>query len=54
MPYRNSKLTQLLKPFMKGDSKVVMIVNVTALEDHSLESIASLSFAKKVNSTKMV
>ena len=35
IPYRNSKFTHLLKPFMSGqDAKVVMIVNVTAVEEH--------------------
>ena len=53
MPYRNSKLTHLLKPFMSGDAKVVMIVNVTAVEEHLQESLSSLSFAKKVNATRV-
>ena len=54
IPYRNSKLTHLLKPFMSGEAKVVMIVNVTALEDHINESLSSLSFAKKVNATRLL
>jgi hypothetical protein len=36
-----------------ADAKVVMIVNVTALEDHMQESISSLSFAQKVNQTRV-
>jgi hypothetical protein len=39
---------------MSGEAKVVMIVNVTALEDHVSESLQSLSFAKKVNATRLM
>lgn len=38
---------------MLGDAKVVMIVNATAVEEHIQESLSSLSFAKKVNSTRV-
>jgi hypothetical protein len=38
---------------MSGDAKVVMIVNVTAVEEHLQESLSSLSFAKKVNATRV-
>lgn len=45
IPYRNSKLTQLLKPFMGSQAKVLMIVNITGLEEHLQESLTSLNFA---------
>lgn len=38
---------------MMGDAKVLMFVNVTALEDYAQESLSSLNFAKKVNSTRV-
>jgi hypothetical protein len=53
IPYRNSKLTQLLKPFMGSQAKVLMIVNITGLEEHQQESLTSLNFAQKANQTRV-
>ena len=53
MPFRNSKLTFLLQNYLKGDSKVLMIVNVSPLQDHANESLTSLKFAKKVNECRV-
>ena len=53
VPYRNSKLTLLLQSYMSVDSKVLMIVNVSPLQDHVHDSLTSLQFAKKVNQCKV-
>ena len=53
VPFRNSKLTLILKDYLKGDAKVLMIVNASPLQDHANESMASLNFAKKVNECKV-
>ncbi|KAM7273768.1 hypothetical protein ACFE04_028432 [Oxalis oulophora] len=47
VPYRNSKLTQILKDSLGHGAKVLMLVHVSPCDDDVGETICSLAFAKR-------
>lgn len=57
VPYRNSKLTQLLQGALGGDGKACLFVNISPAESNLSETLSSLNFgaaAKQVQLGKPV
>ncbi|XP_066585248.1 protein claret segregational-like [Prorops nasuta] len=52
VPYRNSKLTHLLMPSLGGNSKTLMLLNVSPLDECYNETLNSLRFGNNVNNCK--
>ncbi|XP_017983448.1 PREDICTED: kinesin KP1 isoform X1 [Theobroma cacao] len=53
IPYRNSKLTRVLKDSLGEDSKTLMLVHVSPKEEDLCETICSLNFATRVKSVHL-
>jgi kinesin family protein C2/C3 len=53
IPYRNSKLTQLLADVLGGQSKVMMFMHVAPEDKSMAESISTLQFGAKVASVTL-
>ena len=53
VPFRDSKLTYLLQNCLGGDSKCLMLVNVSPAVPHVNETLCSLRFAQKVNACEV-
>lgn len=51
VPFRASKLTELLEPSLTDNSKVLMLVNIAPEKSHVNETLSSLRFAARANST---
>lgn len=53
VPFRNSRLTYLLQDSLSGDSKTLMVVQVSPLESNLSESVCSLKFAQRVRTVEL-
>ncbi|RCV24066.1 hypothetical protein SETIT_5G055100v2 [Setaria italica] len=53
VPYRNSKLTQVLRDSLGCDSKMLMLVHIRPNENDLCETICTLGFATRVRSIRL-
>ncbi|XP_036399325.1 kinesin-like protein KIFC3 isoform X2 [Megalops cyprinoides] len=53
IPFRNSRLTYLLQDSLSGDSKTLMMVQVSPMDSNVSESVCSLKFAQRVRSVEL-
>jgi len=53
VPYRNSKLTMMLKDSLGGDSKTLMIVQASPAQCNSTETLSSLNFAARARCVEL-
>ncbi|XP_055088510.1 kinesin-like protein KIFC3 isoform X2 [Periophthalmus magnuspinnatus] len=53
IPFRNSRLTYLLQDSLSGDSKTLMMVQVSPLSSNMSESVCSLKFAQRVRTVEL-
>jgi len=52
-PYRNSKLTMMLKDSLGGDSKTLMIVCTSPAQSNVTETLSSLNFASRARNVEL-
>ena len=48
VPYRNTKLTDVLKDALGGNCRTVMVANIWAEDGHLEETVSTLRFASRV------
>lgn len=53
IPYRNSKLTMMLKDSLGGDSKTLMIVQSSPAQTNVTETLSSLNFASRARNVEL-
>jgi len=53
IPYRNSKLTMMLKDSLGGDSKTLMIVQASPAQINVTETLSSLNFASRARNVEL-
>ena len=49
IPYRESKLTHYLKDSLGGDSKTMLIIQISPCEKDAQETLSTLNFGQRVS-----
>jgi len=52
VPYRESKLTFILKPFLGGNAKTSMVAALSPASDNYVETLSTLRYAYQVKEIK--
>ena len=53
VPYRNSKLTHLLKDTLSGDGKAAVFVNVSPAESNLPETLSTMKFGQGIRNIEL-
>jgi len=53
IPYRNSKLTELMSNALGGNAKTIMFINCCPASEHAFETVSSLKFAQRVGKVEL-
>merc|ERR1712060_630250 len=53
VPFRNSKLTMMLKDSLGGDSKTLMIVQSSPAQSNVTETLSSINFASRARNVEL-
>lgn len=53
VPYRNSKITRILKDSILGNSSILMVINLSPSVNSANETISSLQFAERIKKVKL-
>merc|ERR1719333_220338 len=53
IPFRNSKLTYLMQNSLGGHAKTIMFINCCPTNEHCVETLSSLKFAKRVSKVEL-
>jgi kinesin family protein 5 len=52
IPYRNSKLTKILRESLGGNAKTTLIINISPSSYNELETISTLRFGARAKTIK--
>ena len=52
IPYRDSKLTRVLRPALEGNTKIAVICNISPSSDAVDETLSTLKFAQRAKRVK--
>ena len=54
IPFRDSKLTRVLKPALEGNTKIAVVCNISPSTDALEETLSTLKFAQRAKKVKQI